>query len=344
MRTLLTSLALAATLTACASAGGAGAPGLPSADRGRSSERWEYARQRPLDAHIIPTSHSGLSFSLSRPAHVAVFEVVPGQGVGLVYPSYGGQRELLGAGYHNPLLGGTDDFRWAYRDATPYTRLPQPRYIYLIASERPLDVGEFVRNPTALRSTFGLSRFASWNAHQTLDDLDALVVRGVGPEQWTSDLYVIWPETRQGNSYAQQQVVIRCSDGRAVLVPLRYAALACPNDTRSRAQPAAGDSTGDLDDGKPTVRRRRPPAGEVEKGSDGDAADAARNPREVRPNRPETRREEPRRVEPRTEPRRVEPRSEPRRVEPSSDAAPSSTPPEPRTPTPVRGATRDPAR
>lgn len=307
MRRPLAVLAVSLLLAACA-----GRAGPPS---GASPE------SRPLHARILP-GHDGLAFSLNRPAHVAVFEVVPGRGVGLVYPSYPAQDEMLSSGFHRPLLSGSQ-FRWAYL-STPVSP-NQPRYLYLVASERPLDIDAFVHSPTALRSTLGVRRFAAWDPYALLDELDALVVPASLPADWTSDLYAIWPEPPRGRDPFDQLIVLTCENGRRVAVPLRFATFACPNDTRDRVNGTPqvrepGDEDGDSA-AFDVPSRRRP------------------EPEATEPNAPEA---EPSRIRP-TDPR-VEPRPEPVRPEPRRPAEPREIP-RPARPAEPRGEPRrDPSR
>lgn len=358
MRKLFVPLLLAVALAACAPVGMNAGPRQYPSDRDHAEGGWGYStrqgdsRYRPLSARIIPASSSrgDVTFSLSRPAYVAMFEVVPGRGVGLVYPSYAGQRQQLSAGYHNPFFGNSN-FRRGYIGASSFQneRYGQPRYIYLIASERPLDIAEFINDPLALRNALGMRHFASTNPYSVLEEIDALVLRSVSAEDWTSDVYVIWPDARNRlrSSYAEQQVAVQCGGGRIILVPLRYADSICPNDrpTRVRLPEQARD---DEEEKEPAIRRRPLPKGGVEKGSDDgeDQTSPVRRPREVRPSpRSEPRTDSPPEVR---EPRRVEPRAEPRRVEPQRESSPSraeprSAPSEPRpVSAPTRGDTGDP--
>ena len=77
MRALLTTAALAATLAACATrpASVVSAP-QPDVDV-------------PLSARLFPPQYGQLAVGLNKPAFVAIFEVVPGRGASLVYPTGG---------------------------------------------------------------------------------------------------------------------------------------------------------------------------------------------------------------------------------------------------------------
>lgn len=56
----------------------------------RSTPHHDYSSAydgTPLRARIVDVT-GRLLVSTNRPAHVAVFEIVPGRGVGLLYPAY----------------------------------------------------------------------------------------------------------------------------------------------------------------------------------------------------------------------------------------------------------------
>ncbi len=74
MRGALVCFALVSTLSACA---------IQAAVDSRPS------RYQPLRAQITGPWANGLSFHVNRPSYAALFEVVPGAGTSLVYPSPG---------------------------------------------------------------------------------------------------------------------------------------------------------------------------------------------------------------------------------------------------------------
>lgn len=316
MRSLIAALLLVAPLSACALR--PGPAGISPGDM-------------PLTARIYPSqpdsylSQGDLRFTLSRPAYVAVFGVVPGRGVGLMYPSFPTQRQMLSAGFHQPIISNTF-FRWGYLPSTAFAgRYSQPRFIYLIASERPLDIGRFVVNSMALRSTLGMYRFASSNPYSLMEDLDALVVGNVTRGAWTSDVYVVWPQPRyqlaRGFDILDRPVSLRCGNGQVVTVPFRYAAYACPNANRVAGQMPPGGEEGDGKVERPV--RKRPDPRETKPTTTGtrNAAGEPGEPTPVQRGRAQPREvptpQEPRQARPReTEPRSA-PRAEPRQVEPT---------------------------
>ena len=324
MRRLLAVLLLAAPLGGCAL--------QPPSTRSAS------VRDVPLQARIVPefgSMNREISFTLNRPAHVALFEIVPGRGVGLMYPRFGSDRDPLPPGFHRPLFG-LRDFRWAYQAATVRSPWNVPRYYYLVASEWPLNTQRFAGGPTALRAELGLHRFASYNPYSLVDHLDQLIAPDVQGE-WTSDLYVVWPEPpREGP--ASRQVAVRCPDGRTVVVPLVYIHLACPNADRNQTAAARRGEEDEEQNGsveRPTRKRpevprpRTAPEAESEVRS---AQPAMERPEPTRPEHPAGRREA--RPSPRTEPAghprpspRTEPRTERAEPRPSPQVEPRVAPP-----------------
>src|SRR5689334_16607372 len=95
MRRLATFLVPVLALSACYPGGSYG----PSSDSYRySSDRWYDAANIPLAARIERTG-LGLGIRLNRPAYVAVFEILPGQGVGLYYPAYQSENAYYPTGF-----------------------------------------------------------------------------------------------------------------------------------------------------------------------------------------------------------------------------------------------------
>ena len=272
-------------------------------------------RNVPLQARIVPDiggRNGGIAFTLNRPAHVALFEIIPGQGVGLMYPRFGSERDVLASGFHRPLFG-FGDFRWAYQQTPVYRSWSVPRYYYLVASEWPLNTDRFASGPTAMRAELGLNRFASYNPYSLVDHLDQLIAPDVQGE-WTSDLYVVWPEPPGGDP-ANRHVAVRCPDGRTVLVPLHYIVLACPNADRNQTAPAQRGEEEEAEEENGNVERPTRKRPEVPRPRTAPEADS-----EVRPAQPAVERAEP------TRPERPAGRGEDRpspRVEPAGDPRPS---------------------
>ena len=168
-----------------------------------------------LDA---PVAGGAVRFSLARAAYVAVFDVAPGEGVRLLYPAAAPQAAL-------PLDGGVHT-RAARRGAR-HARLVgltsaalQPRYLYLVASDRPLALEEPLRwsggeltSPLTLAGRRFSPRSASLD--ETLEALyDAVVVEGGDVD---TDVLEYYPDVRlRRGDRTLALSAFRCYDGRVV--------------------------------------------------------------------------------------------------------------------------------
>lgn len=343
-----------------------GACGMPEPSTSPRNAR--YRTDIPLVARIetgMGRAMDGYRFYLSRPAHVALFEVVPGRGVGLLYPTVSFDTRQLTNGVHQAQVYNTF-FRGSY---LPYGGSGfQPRYILLIASEQPLQLDEIRRSPYALRNMMGMQHFASYNPYNTMDALaESVLPPMVGENGWASDVYVEWPSALPQQQQYASLVRMQCPSGRVIAVPfdmMMLAMRACDGDGTSPKylppQPNPEDSTEVV-----VPPRRTRPVAEDNVGApisnDGrQYGRDAETPREPRVARPRIDSSEPRarhspplevpapRAEPRSEPRpesrpvrssepRPAPRSEPRsaptpeqRVEPSAPRVERPSPPEQR--------------
>jgi hypothetical protein len=231
-----------------------------------------YDPYEPLDARIF-NDFGRLSVRLNQPAHVAVFEILPGHGVGLVYPAYENEPRVLRSGFSRLILNPDRRYDWYYADYSGgYRRFDDgPRFYFLIASREPLRIGRFQREPGALRKVLGLSRFASIDENRVMADLMTAVVPEQPDEGWITDLLVVWPD-RGGYTpgydyydyYRDYLVQVYCSDGSIDVVPVELAGYACRHTGGRRPPPAPpSDSTGGGQPGDsvrvPGRRRPEPP-------------------------------------------------------------------------------------
>lgn len=269
----------------------------------------------PLEARIVDVN-GRILVETSRPAYVAVFEIVPGRGVGLLYPGYVGENNYVPGGVSPLWITRTRSYYGYFQAVGPAYPRDTPRYLYLVASEIPLRTGELIRHPGMLRSALGIQHYAAWSPHSVLHELDALVVRDLGSHGWTSDLYAVWPERRYRDRVATLDWVrVRCTDGRIIEGPAYYVRGACDEaaapvpplrqgpetppgtaedsvrvPTRTRPEPE-GEGASREGDGEPRIappaRRPEPPEPEVERllpgpGRRGEPGERGRvEPREV---------------------------------------------------------------
>lgn len=247
----LSTLALVALLSSCAALPAPPTPGLDPA---------QYDG-RPLRARIV-NGGGQLMVNTSRPAHVAIFEIYPGRGVGLLYPAYRGERNFLSSGLNSIFLTRSRSY-YSYFQPTPlFTSASRdsPRYLYMIASDAPLRLGSFLGSPGALRRELGLSRFASGNPYGLMEDLAGLVLPYGEAGDWTDDVYAVWPDRSYGGDYqAQQFIRVQCADGRVITGPAYYVYGACGQQNDVPPLVKDPDQPGDSGSVKPPSRRRPEP-------------------------------------------------------------------------------------
>jgi hypothetical protein len=209
MRALL-AVACLALSAGCASLGG-----MPATDR-----------SGPLRAYLLPHSdfRDGMSFHVSRPAHVAVFRIVPGYGTNLVYPRSGSLRSnrTLTSGFHSVMSGiGIANDRNYMRGVSYASAGPAPEFYFMIASETPLRLDQFGSFGSRLESAMGVS-FGYTGSFSAMERLVQLAVPNVSDESWTTDYYVHWPE-QPGTRERQRTLVRIACNGAVYNVPVELA-------------------------------------------------------------------------------------------------------------------------
>jgi hypothetical protein len=335
-----------------------------------SSDRWYDAADVPLAARIEQTG-IGYGIRLNRPAYVAMFEILPGQGVGLYYPSYQPERAFFPTGFSSLPTHGARRFDSYFTGMPSVYRRGEPRFYFLVASKRPLrSITRFQRSEGSLRSVLGLTAYSSMNYRRVMDDLVQAVVPPQSDDDWTTDVLAIWP--RSDGYYADNGGYTRvyCGDGTVEVLPIELSRWGCMRQrrpivvraprvatdpppssedtvtvrppTRRRPQPADGATEGAAEGGRVAVPERRPGHPEAADpaaprvrpgGGETEVAPAASEGEDARTPRVEPR-ERPRPESPAPEPRQPrEPRSEPRSETPRP--TPRETPrTEPRAETP----------
>ncbi|MGH7482934.1 MAG: hypothetical protein ACRELV_12335 [Longimicrobiales bacterium] len=174
-----------------------------------------YEAPPPLEARVWQNFDGGIAFYTNRPAHVAVFEVVPERGVGLAYPSFGGQSRLVsGVRY---LSYGFDSYRWAYQTQSFASLSPRPYYYLLVASDAPLRIDDFVGSPFALRRALSHTRYVAWRPFETMESLTQMVLPASRGAEYAVDVFTVWPQQmipRNDSGYR----LLNCN-GRLIRVP-----------------------------------------------------------------------------------------------------------------------------
>jgi hypothetical protein len=209
-----------------------GAQQVPERNAGRHA-----SGRAPLAVRVLapsPETNAPLRYVINEPAYVAAFIVYPGAGVRMIYP-LSTHEERKWAGFHDEPLFGVQFDAEAY-SAVLGPVMPGPRYLYVIASRTPLDVGKYVHHPSRLERDVSLSVARSFDSE---DDLVALVnhVVTVGDDDsWDADVYVLWQPganpalADEGLTYPSRILV--CSTGMSLVVPFNYPFAACPGDQR----------------------------------------------------------------------------------------------------------------
>lgn len=185
-------------------------PGRIGGGGGGSSLR---ATILPPRTHAVMTSARAnsatrpleVSFRVNRPAYVAVFEIVPGYGTRVVYPSVG--YGTLDGRVHGGLTSSVrldqrllGDYRFA---AAGGGRQSQPRVYFMIASERPLAVsrGDVMGYGGGLERSLGFRRVSSIDPYRTMESLLNYALPADAPAgSWSTDMYVYWPEVVYPNA------------------------------------------------------------------------------------------------------------------------------------------------
>lgn len=192
-----------------------------------------------LAVRLLPPEGGFLRFVTTAPAHVAVFEIAPDRGVSLLYPQFREESARVSrVGANAEFLPWRAQGRWFYA-STPFypsfAALSRPTYLYIIASKSPLRVEDIRLQPARLRAAMGWRSFLASDLSGTLDDLERLVVPEIAGDDWSSDLYIVWPEVPLNQPWQTRYVFINCPDGRTVVVPLGWNIDACPG-ARNLAQ------------------------------------------------------------------------------------------------------------
>lgn len=233
MRRWLSATLIAAT-AACA---GGGAPMLTTTpDAGT-----------PLEARVLPPYYGQVAMHLSKPAYVALFEVVPGAGASLLYPRAGTGFQQVSQSWV-PLrfvpdrwLYASDPRGMGYGRASHVNRMyagldpwqahsargaGAPRYFFLVASEEPLFVEQFQHDAAALRQYLGAARFASGDPYDVMERLAYAILPFADKDSWVTDVLVDWGYDWWGygagpaaSASMMSMVPVQCANGLVTLAP-----------------------------------------------------------------------------------------------------------------------------
>jgi hypothetical protein len=208
---------------------------------------------------------------VNREAHVAMFEIIPGRGVTMVYPRSSADVFASDAHYANLTL---QPGRMFY-DTDPFGHASvQPRYYYVIASATPLHLSRLLTSLGAVRRVLG-RMYASYRPYDVIDRLTELLVPMQADEDWATDLFVDWPVPPMPQSFATTRSVL-CANGHVIHVAANYPYHGCPGDAQLAAiaavpkppikelafdsvtrRPRPGDRQGPIELSAPDVEKRR---------------------------------------------------------------------------------------
>jgi hypothetical protein len=160
----------------------------------------------------------------NREAHVAMFEIIPGRGVTMVYPHLRPDPFASIAHYAN--LSVQPGRMFYHTDPFGHAAF-QPRYYYAVASAAPLNLSRLRTSLGAVRRVLD-RMYASYRPYDVIDRLTELVVPMQTDEDWATDLFVDWPMPAMPRFVAYRTV--RCANGRIIQVASNYPYYGCPGD------------------------------------------------------------------------------------------------------------------
>ncbi|HEX5580900.1 MAG TPA: hypothetical protein VFX39_04930, partial [Gemmatimonadaceae bacterium] len=211
----------------------------------------------PLEAAILPPHYGQVPLHLNKPAYVALFEVIPGRGVSLLYPQsgsgfvqvreawvplrYNPQRWMYASNVYSS-FNRIGDYGTGYDDYAGYARgaayggaydgslhpvQQAPRYLFLVASEDPMAIERFQGEIGAIRDYLGRAQYTSMRPEETMEELAFAILPYMSEERWVTDVYVDWGSdwgSAAGygatSAYTSLQR-ITCSNGSIMYAPWR---------------------------------------------------------------------------------------------------------------------------
>lgn len=199
----------------------------------------EPQRLEPLELEIARPYRQRMLVQTSRPAYVAIFEIIPDRGVALVHPANAQRRHFVLSGMSwVPAWWESDAPQ--LRGASAAER-DDRRIIYAIASDRPLRMTNDAFEHGYLRRVLGPAVYRSSNPYATMRALSRRFVNAMQDEEWAEAMY----ELRPGHASRPHYVVrIYCPNRVVYEVPEEVAdRVWCP--TRDRVV-ADGEDDGRL--------------------------------------------------------------------------------------------------
>ena len=238
MRSSLRILLAAAALAACA-------PGTVIVVREPVSNPRPAPRPAPQPAPLAPLEvdigrpHRGqLLVQTNRPAYVALFEIIPEQGVTLVHPSSARERRFMVSGPRRMPVW-FDEARVTPAASRGPARQPV-RYIYALASDEPLRITDEAFHAEYLRRVLGPVTYRGAHPYSTMRAIASRFAPNVREEKWAEDVIVL---DARGRAEPQHVARVFCPGGVVIEIPEELADRAwCPG---RRGAPASGQPAAD---------------------------------------------------------------------------------------------------
>jgi hypothetical protein len=137
----------------------------------------------PLEVNIVRPEEGRVLVQTSRPAYLAVFEIVPGRGAALVYPAPFRPRDVTLTGLTWVNVYWTMRYDYSRRVASADTR-----YIYAVASDTPLRLSDDDYDRSHLQRVLG-SAYWSESPNVTARAISSSYLRAQPDEWWGEDMY-----------------------------------------------------------------------------------------------------------------------------------------------------------
>jgi hypothetical protein len=174
----------------------------------------------PLELDIGRPVGAQLLIQTNRPAYVAIFEIVPNQGVTLIYPAAEHQRNMMISGLTWVPLW------WSPRRVS----FNSDRYIYAVAAEEPLQLSGETFLTGYFSRVLGLGIYRAERPYATMRAISRAVVPDVAAEAWAEDVHIVTPNYL---TETYRTARIYCPGGRVFDVPDDMVArIWCPTRTR----------------------------------------------------------------------------------------------------------------
>jgi len=188
----------------------------------------------PVAVTIVRADEGRILVSLDRPSYLAVFDIVPGRGVTLLYPASARQRQmtLVGARWLDPRWGTLNRYDAASSGRYARNDRPLTHYVYAVASERPLRLDNASFDDDLLANMLGVRATFVDDPYDTRDAIVRQFVAATRDEDWGEDMYTM-------EAMRSTQVVrvarVYCADGSVVYVRDELADRAlCPRNVSVR--------------------------------------------------------------------------------------------------------------